>query len=77
MGGPRPAGRGGAPDRVRAGGWAKGTISRLKQQVTSTPVVQALEHCLQVGLIALVAQSTAAEPEQEVELASLFDGILS
>lgn len=59
--------------KTLGGEFAKGTISRLKQQVTSTPVVQALEHCLQVGLIALVAQSTAAEPEQEVELASLFD----
>ncbi len=53
--------------------FARGTIGRLKQQVVGTPAQKALERCLQVGLIALVAQATAAEPEAEVELASLFD----
>lgn len=53
--------------------FAKGTLGRLKQQITGTPIQQALEHCLQVGLIALVAQATVEEPEQETELAGLFD----
>ena len=53
--------------------FARGTIGRLRQQVAGTPAQKALEHCLQVGLIALVSQATAAEPEAEVELASLFD----
>ena len=45
---------------------ANGVFSRLKQQITGAPARKALEHCLQVGLVALVAQATAAQPEQEV-----------
>lgn len=53
--------------------FANGVFSRLKQQITGAPARKALEHCLQVGLVALVAQATAAQPEQEKELAGLFD----
>jgi hypothetical protein len=53
--------------------FANGVFSRLKQQITGAPARKALEHCLQVGLVALVAQATAAQPEQETELAGLFD----
>jgi len=55
------------------GEFATGTISRLKLQITGPPAYQALEHCLQVGLVALMAQATAAEPEAEVELAAVFN----
>jgi formylglycine-generating enzyme required for sulfatase activity len=53
--------------------FANGVFGRLKQQITGAPARKALEHCLQVGLVALVAQATAAQPEQETELAGLFD----
>ncbi|WP_374687183.1 hypothetical protein, partial [Promineifilum sp.] len=47
----------------------KGT---LKSQIVGTPAEQAVERCLGAGLVALVAQATAAEPEQEILLHDIF-----
>ena len=45
----------------------------LKRQIAGTPAQQAVEASLRVALVALAAQATAAEPEQETLLRDIFD----
>ena len=56
-----------------AGNVADSLTGPLKRQVAGTPAQQAVERCLRVALVALVAQATAAEPEQEDLLHDIFD----
>ena len=56
-----------------AGNVAASLTGPLKRQIAGTPAQQAVERCLRVALVALVAQATAAEPEQENLLHDIFD----
>ena len=52
---------------------ANSLTGALKRQIAGTPAQQALERSLRVALVALVARSTADEPEQAQLLASIFE----
>ena len=56
-----------------AKGVAGSLTGTLKRQVAGTPAHQALERSLYAGVVALAAQSTAAEKEQAQLLASIFE----
>lgn len=52
---------------------AKKLSGKLKNQVLGTPAQQALERSLYRAIVALVAQTTAATPEEEQLLADIFE----
>lgn len=54
-------------------GVVKSLGGALKRQVSGTAEQQALEHSLRAGVVALVAQASAATPEEEQLLASIFE----
>ncbi|MFQ5343091.1 MAG: SUMF1/EgtB/PvdO family nonheme iron enzyme, partial [Anaerolineae bacterium] len=49
---------------------------RLRETVSGTEKEQALQRCFQAGLVALLAQATADEPEQTGLLADIFEAFL-